>query len=75
MIALPKISGPRRPAAWTALCFAAGVLLARYLHPPIPLLFAFTALLFFAALALRRFSLASAILFPLLFCCLGGLRL
>lgn len=74
MFALPTISGPRRPAAWSALCFGAGILLAAFCQPPVPPLFGLALLLLLMVLALRKHPLAGSLLFPLLLCALGALR-
>jgi competence protein ComEC len=75
MTTLPSIPGPRRPAAWSALCFGGGILLASSLHLPALPLFGAALVLLLAALTLRdRLPLVGALLFPLLLACLGALR-
>lgn len=75
MPAAVSSAGPRRPAAWSALCFGVGILLAAFFQPPVLPLFGAALLLLLASLVLcGRHPLAGPLFFPLLVCTLGGLR-
>ncbi|MBI2502694.1 MAG: DNA internalization-related competence protein ComEC/Rec2 [Candidatus Latescibacteria bacterium] len=75
MSAPSPLPGPRRPAAWSALCFGVGILLAAIAEVPALPLFGAALLLLLAALVLRdKYPRAGSLLFPLLLCTLGGLR-
>ena len=65
---------PRRPAAWTALCFGAGLLPAHYAHLPVLHLVIGSGLLFLLVLCLYRWERLRGICMGLLLFVLGALR-
>lgn len=75
MPTLPVLPGPRRPAAWSALFFAGGILLASLTAPPVLPLLGVSLFLLLAVLLLRGgCPLAADLLLALLLAALGALR-
>ena len=73
MIALSSFQ-PRRPALWTAICFAAGVALARCVVLPLPVLLGVALTLTVGAAAAALWSARAGWLLAGVFVSLGALR-